>query len=98
MHPIDRKRGGSYDAASGKVIMPEGAKYHAGHKGFAVVNTYTFSSLNLRCMDNGILIQDILPRDAAHLSSNEKKDLVDHMEKKNGVYVDKRNIGNNIIY
>jgi hypothetical protein len=94
--PVDSKRGVSYDAASGKVIMPEGVRYHAGHKGFAVVNTYTFSSLNLRCMDNGILVQDILPRDATNLSRNEKMDLVDHMEKKNGIHVDKRNIGNNI--
>lgn len=97
VHPVDSKRGVSYDAASGKVIMPEGVRYHAGHKGFAVVNTYTFSSLNLRCMDNGILIQDALPRDAMSLNRHEKMDLVDHMEKKNNIYVDKRNIGSNIM-
>jgi len=95
VHPFDSKQGVSYDAESGKVIMPDGVQYNAEERKFTVVNTYTFNSLNMRCMDNGILIQDTLPQDATDLTSREKISLTKHMEK-NGVYVDKRNIGSNI--
>lgn len=96
VHPVDSEKGVSYDAASGEVIMPAGVKYHAGSKGFAFVHSYKFTSLGLRCMDNGIIIQRTLPNDAVPLTPRDKSELIEHMEK-NGVHVDKRNIGVNIM-
>lgn len=80
----------------GKTIeFPEEVIYHKSSKGFAFVNRYTFDSLNIYCMDNGIIVQDILPNGVRDLTRNEKIDIASHMSN-NGVHVDKFNIGNNI--
>lgn len=77
------------------VQLPEGVSYNAAAKGFAFVSRHEFSSLNTICMDNGIIVQDIIPENARDLTRKEAQDVINHM-KKNGIIPDLFNVRGNI--
>lgn len=77
------------------IDFPEGVVYHEPSEGFTFTKLYSFDSLNIKCMDNGIIIQDIIPEDHRDLTYDEKIIIANHMTA-NGVTPDMFNMGNNI--
>lgn len=78
-----------------RVEFPEGVEYSKIAKGFAFVRRYSFVSLGVECLDNGIIMQDFMPSDARKMDKREAN-IITRFMRDNGVHVDMFNPYNNI--